>query len=131
MSAVSEPSSGFYFEWSFPNNRMKKLILSLIVLIALVFTGCVAPHVPETVIKTPFGEFRGPKDMIIEGLQYQRMTNGSIVLTAKSIKSHNNPDVLEANSGQIEAHWKGVTQLSERLIAGAAAGAAKGVKPTP
>jgi hypothetical protein len=103
---------------------MKQLLL--VALLALVSIGCIAPRVPQTVIKTPFGEFRGPKDMVIEGLQFQHSTNGTIVLTAKSISSRNNPEAITASEGQIEAHYRGASVLLEKLAKGAVTGAKPG-----
>lgn len=109
---------------------MKKFFI-FIVLIVL-GAGCFSPRVPETVLATPFGlDFRGPKDMEveIEGLQYQRATNGAVVLTAKSVrtKSRNNPAVIDASTEQIKAHWEGARGIAGEVVEKAV----KGAKPIP
>jgi hypothetical protein len=90
----------------------KKLIL--ISLFALIAAGCVS--IPQTVIKTPYGEFRGPKDMEIEGLSIRKETNGVVTISAKVIRSRNNPEVIGASTAQIEAHYNGAEKLARAAI---------------
>lgn len=111
---------------------MNKLRILALTLLVLVSAGCLAPRVPQTELETPFGlNFRGPKDMELEfeGVQYQRATNGTVTLTAKSIKtkSRNNPAAIDASSEQIKTHWDGVRGLAGDLVERAA----KGAKPVP
>lgn len=94
-----------------------------LILLAVLATGCVS--VPQTVIKTPFGEFRGPKDMEIEGLSFRKETNGVVLISARVIRSRNNPEVIGAGTSQIEAHYNGAVKVIE---AGSKA-AAKGSVP--
>lgn len=108
---------------------MNKLRILAVALVALA-DGCTS--VPQTVIETPFGmNFRGPKDMELEfdGVQYQRTTNGTVTLTAKTIrtKSRNNPAAIDASTEQIKSHWEGVRGLAGELVERAA----KGAKPGP
>jgi hypothetical protein len=101
-----------------------------VLLLAVIVTGCMAPRVPQTVLETPFGQFKGPKDMEleIEGLQFQKGTNGAVVLTAKSIrsKSRNNPDAITASNEQIQAHWAGVKGVAGEITERAVEAATKG-----
>jgi hypothetical protein len=94
---------------------MNKVLLTILAVSAMALAGCQTARVPQTVLQTPFGEFKGPKDMEleIEGLQYQRDTNGIIFLTAKSIRSKtkNNPAVIGASADQDEVRWKGLKDL--------------------
>jgi hypothetical protein len=104
---------------------MKRIIALLPVLILAV--GCMAPRVPQTVLETPLGQFKGPKDMEleIEGLEFIRDTNGVTMLTAKVIRSktRNNPAAINASSEQMETNWKGFKdvagEITERVIKGA------------
>lgn len=100
---------------------MKRFLLIL----PLVFmAGCMSARVPETSItKTPFGDFEMAKDMEIEieGLSFQRDTNGVVTLTAKTIrsKSKNNPKVISASAAQDKVFWDGMKEVASGASEGA------------
>jgi hypothetical protein len=95
---------------------MKKLIISLLLAVAVIGSGCLTKASNELVPKTGFeindgngkkltGEF--PKDMNVGFAEYRRSTNGTVSLTLSNITSKMNAEVItesgKAQSDQIRA----------------------------
>jgi hypothetical protein len=95
----------------------KILLLALVVICSI---GCTSTRIPQTTFETPFGQFKGPKDheLEIEGLEFIRHTNGTVMVTAKLIRSKtkNNPKVISASAAQDEANWNGLKGVVEGAI---------------
>lgn len=94
--------------------------IALLTLVVLCSVGCASMRIPQTTFETPFGQFKGPKDheLEIEGLQFIRETNGTVMVTAKVIRSKtkNNPKVISASAAQDTANWEGFQKVSGEMM---------------
>jgi hypothetical protein len=101
--------------------------IALLAIVVLFSIGCTTARVPQTTFETPFGQFKGPKDheLEIEDLKFVRETNGTVMVTAKMIRSKtkNNPRVIDASSAQDSANWEGFKGVAGEIVERAVKGA--------
>lgn len=105
--------------------------LKYIVLITL-FAGC-ASQVPTTKLKLGNLQVELPKDMNAKKLVIKFDGTSGFTLTADTINSANNPNVIEsagaANVEVIKAHYEGAGNIIDKGIQAGIKGASKAIVP--